>query len=69
MTAPGHIIPPATGWWVRSYRIGTGQGRYGWLFVPPITLGSAMGSYGWRTTTVAGGPTETGFPEAFPFTL
>lgn len=57
MTQPGSIVPPAPGWWVRSDRIGIGQGSYGWSGTAHgarAPQGHASGTYGWATVDAVG---------------
>lgn len=57
MTAPGSIVPPSPGWWVRSDRIGVGQGTYGWSGAAHGTRspqGHTSGFYGWSGTRTVG---------------
>lgn len=58
MTAPGSIIPPNPGWWVRKDRIGVAEPTYGWAGVAtglrnPLATGSGTVSWAGAATGVA----------------
>jgi hypothetical protein len=66
VTAPGSVVAPQPGWWVRTERIGTASFNYGWssTIATVSALGGSSFTYGWAVHTE-----NNQFPYSFPYTL